>query len=69
MSLELLNNPFSGNFKDWDKIWENRHMWTEEELVDSCFYFKKFANENGGFSVLNIEMKELLKKFETRFKK
>jgi len=26
MSLELLNNPLTGNFKDWDKPWENENF-------------------------------------------
>jgi hypothetical protein len=52
----------------WDKIWENRYMWREEELADSCFYYKKFANENGGYPILTKEMTELLEKFEIRFK-
>ena len=53
----------------WDRIWQNRHMWTEEELADSCEYYRRFANENGGYPIMNNEMKELLIKFETRFKK
>ena len=53
----------------WDRIWENRYMWTEEELADSCEYFRKFANKNGGNPILNEDMKSLLKKYESRFKK
>ena len=53
----------------WDKIWENRHMWTDEELADSCEYYRKFANKNGGNPILNEDMKSLLKKYESRFKK
>lgn len=59
MSLELLNNPFSGNFKDLDKPWENENFQdkfpelprksentTRRKGFEEISFERKFGEEN-----------------------
>ena len=52
----------------WDKIWENRHMWTEKELVDSYDYYKMYALGRGGSPKVIKEMEDLCLKYPERVK-
>ncbi|PKH50002.1 hypothetical protein CXF68_04470 [Tenacibaculum sp. Bg11-29] len=46
----------------WNKIWKTKNKWTEEELVDSYFYYKKTARGEIGTWNRIQEMEELLEK-------
>ncbi|WBX76598.1 hypothetical protein PG911_18605 [Tenacibaculum ovolyticum] len=46
----------------WNKIWKTKNKWTEEELVDSYFYYKKTARGEIGTWNRIEEMEELLEK-------
>ncbi|SEC42339.1 Metallopeptidase toxin 4 [Tenacibaculum sp. MAR_2009_124] len=52
----------------WNNIWETKHRWTNEELVDSYWYYVKESLTQGGQPNIIGEMEELLKLFPERLK-
>lgn len=54
----------------WNKIWETRVNWTEEELVDSYNYYIQYSLSTGGEPKINTFMETLVKKYihRKRFK-
>ncbi len=52
----------------WNKIWNTKHKWTNEELVDSYWYYKRKALIDGGTPKILDDMEDLLKQYSERLK-
>lgn len=52
----------------WNKVWATKHKWTDEELVDSYWYYKKECFLYGENPLKIEEAEELLKSFPGRIK-
>ena len=52
----------------WNKIWNTNKKWTDEELVDSYWYYKRTSFAEGGTPIRIKKMEELLKKYPNRIK-